>query len=302
MDKFFCGPTNRLLKIHTAFAIITSESFLIKQKENNIMAKLKLSSQISYYRKKMNLTQEELANAFGVTNQAVSKWESGICCPDIELLPDIADYFGITVDELMGISREKQTHDIKEIAAEIKELFTSSPENECFDIAFKLAALLHEGAISKGYRDNYIPWGKELLSSFENDDVYSRWGISISSEAEGGTAYVRNGIFFAEPKYWCSMSSNEMRDILSNLKSLADLNSLEVLFSIYELTRSNFDYYAGIEEICEKCRLSISEVQNAIENMDSLITSQDTGSGTGYRIVFMHIPPLVAMLLPKKYF
>lgn len=265
------------------------------------MSELKLNSQIAYYRKKMNITQEELATVLGVTNQAVSKWESGICCPDIGLLPDIAEYFSITVDELMGISRERQIPDIKSIAAEIKELFASSPENECFDIAFKLAALLHEGSASKGYH-KYIPWKKELLSSFENDDIYSHWGISICSEAEGGTAYVRNGIFFTEQKYWCGMSSNEMRDILSNLKSLADFNSLKVLFSIYELTLSNFDYYAGIEEICEKCRLSVPEVQNAIENMDTLIAEQDTESGTGYRIVFMHIPPLVAMLLPKKYF
>ena len=54
------------------------------------------------YRKALGLTQEGLAQRLGVTNQAVSKWESGQSCPDIALLPQLADLFGITIDELFG--------------------------------------------------------------------------------------------------------------------------------------------------------------------------------------------------------
>ena len=53
-------------------------------------------------RKSLGLTQEGLAQKLGVTNQAVSKWESGQSCPDLALLPRIADLFGITIDELFG--------------------------------------------------------------------------------------------------------------------------------------------------------------------------------------------------------
>ena len=53
-------------------------------------------------RKALGLTQEGLAQKLGVTNQAVSKWESGQSCPDLALLPRIADLFGITIDELFG--------------------------------------------------------------------------------------------------------------------------------------------------------------------------------------------------------
>lgn len=57
---------------------------------------------IAAYRKDLGLTQEGLAGQLGVTNQAVSKWESGQSCPDIALLPVLADLFGITIDELFG--------------------------------------------------------------------------------------------------------------------------------------------------------------------------------------------------------
>ena len=57
---------------------------------------------IAFHRKRLGLTQEALAQKLGVTNQAVSKWESGQSCRDIALLPAIADLFGITLDALFG--------------------------------------------------------------------------------------------------------------------------------------------------------------------------------------------------------
>lgn len=55
---------------------------------------------IAKLRKEHNMTQEALANALGVTNQAVSKWESDQSCPDIGLLPTIADLFHVSIDVL----------------------------------------------------------------------------------------------------------------------------------------------------------------------------------------------------------
>ena len=61
-----------------------------------------IGSVIATYRKNLGLTQDGLAQQLGVTNQAVSKWESDQSCPDILLLPKLADIFGITIDELFG--------------------------------------------------------------------------------------------------------------------------------------------------------------------------------------------------------
>lgn len=63
---------------------------------------MNIGTVIAENRKKLGLTQDALAQQLGVTNQAVSKWESDQSCPDIALLPGIADIFGITLDELFG--------------------------------------------------------------------------------------------------------------------------------------------------------------------------------------------------------
>lgn len=65
------------------------------------MATVKLK--IAELRKEKGIGQQELADVLGVSFQAVSKWETGITMPDIMLLPNIAEYFGISVDELLGL-------------------------------------------------------------------------------------------------------------------------------------------------------------------------------------------------------
>ncbi len=64
--------------------------------------KQSFGERIRKYRRERDLTQDELAQAVGVTYQAVSKWERNEGYPDIMLLPVLARYFGVTVDELLG--------------------------------------------------------------------------------------------------------------------------------------------------------------------------------------------------------
>lgn len=62
---------------------------------------IRLSENIAALRKARQLTQEQFAEVLKVSNQAVSKWESGKCYPDIELLPIIADFFKVSIDDLL---------------------------------------------------------------------------------------------------------------------------------------------------------------------------------------------------------
>lgn len=69
---------------------------------------IKLGEIIRELRKRDGRKQEDLAVALGVTNQAVSRWEANGGYPDIEMLPAIANYFHITIDELFGYGNDRQ--------------------------------------------------------------------------------------------------------------------------------------------------------------------------------------------------
>lgn len=70
--------------------------------------KLNLGNQIRINRRRMNLTQEQLAEKFGTSPQAISRWEIGATYPDIEMLPMIASFFEMSVDALLGVTEEEK--------------------------------------------------------------------------------------------------------------------------------------------------------------------------------------------------
>ena len=63
-----------------------------------------LKNNIVVNRKHLGWTQEMLAEKLGITFQAVSKWENGLSSPDISMLPVLSQLFGISMDELFGMS------------------------------------------------------------------------------------------------------------------------------------------------------------------------------------------------------
>ncbi len=81
---------------------------------------LKVSENIKRYRKSMDLTQEELAEALGVTIGAVSKWENGNNVPDITTLMELANLYNISMDELLGY--DKSAKNIDALAERIENL------------------------------------------------------------------------------------------------------------------------------------------------------------------------------------
>ena len=74
---------------------------------------MELGNQIKALRAQRGVTQETLAAALGVSPQAVSKWENQAAAPDIQLLPAISTYFGVTIDELFELSGEARMERIE---------------------------------------------------------------------------------------------------------------------------------------------------------------------------------------------
>ena len=91
-----------------------------------------LGERIAYYRKKVGLTQEVLAEKCSVSAQAVSKRENDLSAPDISLIPALAELFGVSCDELLGVRK-------KEVAAVAPELV------DLTKMMFKLKVLSKKG-------------------------------------------------------------------------------------------------------------------------------------------------------------
>lgn len=83
---------------------------------------LKIGETIKRLRKHQDVTQEKLAEYLNISYQAVSKWENGTALPDITLVPKIANFFGITSDELLGLKPEKNNEELKQFEKEYHEL------------------------------------------------------------------------------------------------------------------------------------------------------------------------------------
>lgn len=85
---------------------------MIKEKEH-FMEYLNIAQNIVRLRKERKLTQEDLADFCMVTKASVSKWEKGISYPDISLLPKIAGFFDLSIDELIGYQAQLSKEQIR---------------------------------------------------------------------------------------------------------------------------------------------------------------------------------------------
>ncbi len=257
------------------------------------MTNIKLNEQITFLRKQSNMTQEELAKALGVSNQAVSKWESGQCYPDIQLLPELSRIFNVSIDILMGL---RTTDTFENIYLKVKTFFETAPAETSFHNAFRLAILLHEAAVTRGYKD-YCPWNTELNHGLEEHPY--RWGHSACSEPEGNTVYTGNGIFIASGETYQSPTPAQLRDLFAILKILTDKNVLKVMYVLYEMTVQNFESYVSLSDISVQTGLTETETLTALENLPLSIKMENDNLLYRMEGGFMHIPPLLLMLQEK---
>ena len=92
-----------------------------------------IADTIRYHRKRLSMTQEQLAERVGVSFQAVSKWECGTATPDLSMIVVLANFFDITTDTLLGVDIAKKQERIDAIIAEFDRLSNLGREKERFD-------------------------------------------------------------------------------------------------------------------------------------------------------------------------
>ena len=90
------------------------------------MDQIKIGAFLKVLRKEKNLTQEQLAEQLGVSGRTVSRWETGNNMPDISLLVEIAEFYEVTIPELINGERKSETmnENEKEVATTMADYAT----------------------------------------------------------------------------------------------------------------------------------------------------------------------------------
>ncbi|MEG0846859.1 MAG: helix-turn-helix transcriptional regulator [Niameybacter sp.] len=89
---------------------------------------ISLGEKIKALRKQKNISQETLANYLGLSFQAVSKWENALAMPDVTLIPAIASFFGVSIDDLFDFNLYEIEKNINDIVTRSGEYYYCNPE------------------------------------------------------------------------------------------------------------------------------------------------------------------------------
>ena len=95
-------------------------------------SKMDIGEKIRGLRKEKKLTQEALAEYMQVSSQAVSKWETGVSCPDIDMLPRLAAFFETSIDDLLDFDRRRIEQEVDALVAQSVPLRADPPRAEAF--------------------------------------------------------------------------------------------------------------------------------------------------------------------------
>lgn len=160
----------------------------LNSKKGDPIMQIILKDNLCRLRRERGVTQEAVAEHLGITAQSVGKWERGEGFPDITLLPALALYFNVTVDDLLGVGKARQQEQIKELfhtldalahkndhdaALEILEKAYREFPNE-HRILFRYLSELHWS--ERDWKDPdsaalAIRLGEQILAESDNDDL-----------------------------------------------------------------------------------------------------------------------------------
>ena len=158
-----------------------------------------MGARILRRRKEKGLTQEALANQLGVSNQAVSKWEGDVCCPDLQLLPLLADTLELSLDELFGRESMAKTAQKAEADSQILSVAVELPwedDDAIHAVLFQGHRLLQpkQGSLFRHDKYDEIRKTVELHFSGTAQDIYSDFSVVCTDSTISGSVRAGDGV------------------------------------------------------------------------------------------------------------
>lgn len=146
-----------------------------------------LGSNIVRLRKEAGMTQEQLANALGISYQAVSKWENGVSCPDISTLPLLADLFSVSIDSLFG--RETVSKPAEETPVKSAPAYPWPDDNTLYAVLFRGHTYIGSGSAddTKKNRIGFCTMKKRIEFCYEGPalNIRSDFAVNCEGDVEG---------------------------------------------------------------------------------------------------------------------
>ncbi|MCH5347815.1 MAG: helix-turn-helix transcriptional regulator [Oscillospiraceae bacterium] len=259
---------------------------------NNLQEKLKA------LRKEKGISQEKLADYLGVTFQAVSKWETGSTMPDITLLPDIARFFDITVDELLCVEAVDKNRLYAEFENKAEKLFRDGRYSEMLEIWKEAYHLLpndirvKEMLMSAYYDADKVRFHKEIEELgneifSESADSYYRGQVI----REMSVTYAACGNMHLAEKWAAKagMIHQTREKILSEIHS-----GNELLQDISFYTFWSFDnlFYMTVKAVCDGIlsrKESFETAETAAKLFEVIYKNDDAGFETIRQMFRLHI-------------
>lgn len=246
------------------------------------MTTLHIHERIAALRKARGMTQEQLAATLGVTNQSVSKWESAQCCPDIQLLPTLADQLGVTIDSLMDHAAEMD-------ALPLGAYLDAQPDAALAPAVLDIAQKMHTAVLLRSMKGEALAGHAEELAS-----QHKPWGYSCYSAADLATVRCRGTVLFAQPEK-LPVEGDQLHGMAHLLRILGDAQALALLFAIYHGMEGDETRSVSITEAAEAAHLPVAQAQALLEGPMYVLMAMDGGA---WRIkgMYMHLPPLLLLL------
>ena len=230
---------------------------------------MSIGKNIAKYRKAKGFTQEELGAKLGVTNQAVSKWESEVSMPDIMLLPEIATALNITLDDLYGIVKEPEK---VSVSADDFPSFCHQKLIELFYYNTKMR-FTHIGSSDKEQLEFQI---KKLMEGCRIGCLSNTQGAIVTTE----------DFSFIDSTYKVANSENVIKGRTDDytLMYLTDKNFRKVFYyqykTAFEKSKVNNTEFT-FEEIMNGCNLTEDETAAALRLLkDTRINEVYTDTAT----------------------
>lgn len=137
---------------------------------------MEFGNQIKMLRTNFKMSQEELANRFNVSRQAVQKWEAGITAPDIHTLIEISKFFGVPIDYLVLNRDKRMMSDILNSGQSIKPQYSNIPDWESYysSLTDEYRQCIDEGLDIEKYKMLF-----EAVSTLPKDEIKKKLGDVI---------------------------------------------------------------------------------------------------------------------------